>query len=111
MKRCNFEIEAFFGVPFDCEDWYNSMTVELTDEQFDRYCDALRKWKTTDEWKNWDIENGDDYFIRRDLPDIWQLLQEELAPVIWDERINDYLDQVNIYTANEIYESVDGEAK
>lgn len=60
------------------------------------------------EWKNWDIENGDDYFIHRDLPDIWQLLQEELAkvaPVIWDERIKDYFDQVNIYTSNEIYES------
>ena len=34
-----------------------------------------------------------------------------VVPVIWDERINDYLDQVNIYTANEIYESVDGETK
>lgn len=33
------------------------------------------------EWKNWDIENGDDYFIHRGLPDIWQLLQEELAKV------------------------------
>ena len=63
------------------------------------------------EWKNWDIENGDDYFIHRDLPDVWQLLQEELAkvaPVIWDERIKDYFDQVNIYTSNEIYESVNG---
>ena len=63
------------------------------------------------EWKNWDIENGDDYFIHRDLQDIWQLLQEELAkvdPVIWDERIKDCLDQVNIYTSNEIYESVNG---
>ena len=42
------------------------------------------------------------------------LIQEQLAkvaPVIWDERINDYLDQVNIYTAKEIYESVDGETK
>ena len=41
MKRCNFEIEAFF-VPFDYENWYETMTVELTDEQFNRYCDALR---------------------------------------------------------------------
>lgn len=112
MKMCNFEIEAFFGLPFDYENWYETMTVELTDEQFDHYCDALRRWKTTEEWKNSDIEDGDDYFIHRDLPDIWQLLQEQLAkvaPVIWDERINDYLDQVNIYTANEIYESVDRE--
>lgn len=42
MKRCNFEIEASFGLPFDYENWYETMTVELTDEQFNRYCDALR---------------------------------------------------------------------
>ncbi len=38
-------------------------------------------WLMSSEWKNWDIENGDDYFIHRGLPDIWQLLQEELAKV------------------------------
>ena len=76
MKMCSFEIETFFRVPFDYENWYETMTVELTDEQFNRYCDALRRWEVTDEWKNWDIENGDDYFIHRDLPDIWQLLVE-----------------------------------
>lgn len=32
----------------------------------------------------------------------------KVAPVIWDERIKDCLDQVNIYTSNEIYESVNG---
>ena len=48
--------------------------LELTDEQFNRYCDALRRWEATDEWKNWDIEI--DYFIHRDLQDIWQLLVE-----------------------------------
>ena len=41
------------------------MIVELTDEQFDRYCEALRRWKATDEWKNWNDENGHDYFIKR----------------------------------------------
>ena len=76
MKRCSFEIETFFRVPFDYENEYESIMLELTDEQFNRYCDALRRWEATDEWKNWDIENGDDYFIHRDLPDIWQLLVE-----------------------------------
>ena len=76
MKRCSFEIETFFRVPFDYENEYESIMLELTDEQFNRYCDALRWWEATDEWKNWDIENGDDYFIHRDLPDIWQLLVE-----------------------------------
>ena len=74
MKMCSFEIETFFRVPFDYENEYESIMLELTDEQFNRYCDALRRWEATDEWKNWDIEN--DYFIHRDLPDIWQLLVE-----------------------------------
>ena len=74
MKRCSFEIETFFRVPFDYENEYESIMLELTDEQFNRYCDALRRWEATDEWKNWDIEI--DYFIHRDLPDIWQLLVE-----------------------------------
>lgn len=34
MKKCNFEIEASFGLPFDYENWYETMMVELTDEQF-----------------------------------------------------------------------------
>lgn len=61
---------------------------------------------------HWNDENGDDYFIKRDLPDIWALLTKRLAqiaPIIWDKRIIDYLDQVNIYTADEIFESVYGE--
>lgn len=109
MKKCKFDIEAFFGIPFDYENWYESMIVELTDEQFDRYCEALRRWQATDEWKNWNDENGHDNFIKMDLPDIWQLLQKllaKVAPVIWDERIIGYLDQINVYTADEIYESI-----
>ena len=31
MKMCSFEIETFFRVPFDYENWYETMTVELTD--------------------------------------------------------------------------------
>ena len=111
MKKCKFDIEALWGLPFYYENWFESMTVELTDEQFNRYCEAFRHWKTTDEWKNWNDENGHDYFIRRDLPDIWLLLQKHLAkvaPVIWDERIIDYLGQINVYTADEIYENVRG---
>ena len=109
MKKCTFNIEAFFGVPFDYENWYESIMIELTDLQFNRYCDALRQWETTDEWNNWNDENGHDYFIKRDLPDIWLLLKEKiaiLAPTIWDERITDYLGQINVYTADEIYERI-----
>ena len=32
MKMCSFEIETFFRVPFDYENWYETMTVcSLTD--------------------------------------------------------------------------------
>lgn len=109
MKHCNFAVEAVFGIPMDYENWYDHMLVELTDEQFDRYCETLSLWRFTDEWKNWDDENGEDFFIKRDLPDIYDLIRKKLveqAPKIWDERIVDYLDQVNIYTADEIWDVV-----
>lgn len=32
MKRCSFEIETFFRVPFLVENEYESMMLELTDE-------------------------------------------------------------------------------
>lgn len=110
MKECNFGIEASFGIPFNYENGYESMTIELTDEQFERYCHALGHWRTTEEWRSRNDDNGHDYFIKRDLPDIWSLLRDKLAqvaPLIWDGRINDYLDQINIYTADEIWEGCD----
>lgn len=100
-----------FGVPFHYENWYEHMTIELTDEQFNRYCETLKRWKSSEEWKKWNSDNGEDFFIKRDLPDIYALLKENLirvAPIIWDERINDYLGQINIYTADEIWHKVNG---
>lgn len=108
MKKCNVNIEAFFGIPFDYENWYEDMEIELTDEQFERYRKMLEKWKQSDEWKKWDMENGEDFFIHRDLPDIYQIIQSRLqvyAPQVWDERIIPYLDQINIFTSNEMWES------
>ena len=108
MKKCNVNIEAFFGIPFSYENWYEDMEIELTDEQFERYLKMLEKWKQSDEWKKWDMENGEDFFIHRDLPDIYQIIQSRLqvyAPQVWDERIIPYLDQINIFTSNEMWES------
>ena len=106
MKKCFFAVEAFFGIPVDYDNWYEHIEVELTDEQFTRYCETLKRWESTEEWAKWDRENGEDFFIKRDLPDIYALVWaklEEQAPKIWDERIVDYLDQINIYTADEIW--------
>jgi hypothetical protein len=55
------------------------------------------------------MENGENFFIKRDLPDVYTLVWDKLveqAPLIWDERIVDYLDQVNIYTPEEIWDAV-----
>lgn len=111
MRKCNFAIEAVYGVPFRYENWYEHMCVALTDEQFERYCETAARWSTSKEWKNWNSDNGEDFFIRRDLPDIYAVIKQELiriAPIIWDERINDYLGQINIYTADEIWYAVNG---
>lgn len=106
MKKCSFAVEAFLGIPIDYENWFEHIIVELSDEQFARYCETLEYWNTTEEWLDWDSANGDSYFIKRDLPDIYVLVWEQLvnqAPKIWDERVINYLDQVNIYTADEIW--------
>ena len=110
MKECNFAVEACYGIPIHYDNWYEHLTVMLSDEQFERYCNQLKLWMETDEWKKWNDENGEDFFIHRDLPDIFEVIMDTLkkqAPLIWDERINNYLDQINIFTADEIWAVVD----
>lgn len=114
MKKCSFAVEAFLGIPIDYENWFEHIIVELTDEQFTLYYETLKHWETTDEWKNWDSANGDNFFIKRDLPEIYTLIWEQLikeAPKIWDERVINYLDQINIYTADEIWHAAQIENK
>lgn len=51
-------------------------------------------------------DNGEDFFIKRDLPDIYDKVMKkvtEQVPKIWDERIMNYIDQINLITADEIY--------
>lgn len=74
MKKCIFKIEAFFCIPIDYENWFEDMEVELTEAQFDRYCETLERWHASDDYKKWNNENGEDYFIKRDLPDIYQII-------------------------------------
>lgn len=104
--RCNFGLEACPGIPIHYDNWWEHVAVDLTEEQFARYCDTLKHWQSTDEWKNKNDEDGDDFFIKRDLPDIYDMIMKAVmaqAPKIWDDRILDYIDQLNIITADEIY--------
>lgn len=48
MKKCSFAVEAFFGIPVDYDNWYEHIEVELTDEQFTRYCETLKRWESTE---------------------------------------------------------------
>lgn len=103
---CNFALEACYGIPIHYDNWYEHIAVDLTEEQFERYCETLKHWRMTDEWKNWNSDNGEDFFIKRDLPDIYDMVMKkviEQAPKIWDERIMNYIDQLNLITADEIY--------
>ena len=109
MITCHFAIEARYGIPIRFDNWYEHIAVDLTEEQFERYCETLKYWRTTDEWNQWNEENGEDFFIKRDLPDIYDLVMKKIiehAPKIWDERIMNYIDQLNIFTADEIYNKV-----
>ena len=51
MISCNFALEACYGIPIHYDNWYEHITVDLTEEQFERYCKTLKRWRTTDEWK------------------------------------------------------------
>ena len=102
----NFAIEACYGIPIHYDNWYEHVAVDLTEEQFERYCETLKHWRTTDEWNNWNKDNGEDFFIKRDLSDIYEMVMKkviEQAPNLWDDRIMNYIDQLNIITADEIY--------
>lgn len=106
MVKCNFYVEACLGIPIIYENWWEELEVELTDEQFSRYCNTLYIWNKDIKFKNNNEDNGHDFFIKRDLPDIYTLIWNRInvmASQIWDERIIDYLDQINIFTADEIY--------
>lgn len=107
MIKCKFFVEACLGMPMIYENWWEELEVELTEEQFSRYADVLYKWCHSSEFKEWNDDNGHDFFIKRDLSDIYDIIWtrlKEMAPQIWDERINDYLGQINIFTADEIYD-------
>ena len=74
----DFTIEACNGIPIHYDNWYEHVAVDLTEEQFERYCVTLKYWRTTDEWNNWNTDNGEDFFIKRDLPDIYEMVMKKV---------------------------------
>ena len=81
--------------------------MELTDEQFDRLCKAHKSWIKNEGYLKRDCLEDDEYFIHRDLPDIWEKFRAEIAeraPKIWDEGIIPYLPEMDLYIPDEAYE-------
>ena len=110
--RCNFIIKVCFGKFINSVNWQQTVTVDLTEVQFDHYCDTLKTWLSTDEWKNRKVENGENSFIKRDLPDIYGLIKTKVLekfPSIWEYKDWLYFDQIHIFTANEICSKVKAE--
>ncbi len=91
------------------EDWFHEFPMELTDNQFERLCKALKGWIENEGFFQRGAWEDDGSLIRRDLPDIWEQYEEELAeraPVIWDKGVNQYLHSVDLFLPEEAYEEV-----
>ena len=106
-KKYHFHFETFhLPSPYD-DEWFQNFEMELTDEQFDRLCKAHRKWIDNENFIGRDCLQDDEYFIHRDLQDIWELLRtriNELAINIWGEGIREHLDQIDMYIPEEAWE-------
>ena len=106
-KKYHFHFETFHLPPPYDDEWYQKFEMELTDEQFDRLCKAHRKWIDNENFIGRDCLQDDEYYIHRDLPDIWELLRtkiNELALQIWGEGIREYLDQTDMYIPDEAWD-------
>ena len=106
-KLYHFHFESFHLPPPYDDEWFQEFEMELTDEQFERICKAHRSWIDNEHFKERDCLLDDEFFIKRDLPDIWAMLRakiNELALQLWGEGIREHLDQLDMYIPEEAWE-------
>jgi hypothetical protein len=106
MSLYNFKIDVIHCQP-DYDNWYEDLPVELSDAEFHALCNAQKKWRTTDEWKNRHCDMDEEYFINKYCPEILLKVRKTLlvkAIDIWDERIIPNLDQADIYVPEEVWD-------
>ena len=106
-KTYHFHFESFHLPPPYDEEWFQEFEMELTDEQFDRICKAHRSWIDNEHFRERDCLLDDEFFIKRDLPDIWAMLRakiNELALQIWGDGIREHLDNLDMYIPEEAWE-------
>lgn len=109
MSRYNFKIDISH-CPYDYEDWYEDLPVELSGEEFESLCHAQRIWRETEEWKNRHSDMDEEFFLQKYCPEILQkvrlaLLKEAVG--IWDEKIIPHLDQADIYVPDDVWDAND----
>ena len=84
------------------DDW-DSISVELSDEEFSDLIKARKTWYS--ELKKSDLVDDDEYFLHKYVPNIHQKIRKALyeqAPSIWGEKIMPKLHNVDIYLPDDI---------
>ena len=107
MSLYNFKIDVIHCQP-DYDDWYEDLPVQLSDVEFHALCNAQKKWRETDEWKNRHCDMDEEFFLRKYCPEILHKVRQTLlveAVNLWDERIIPRLDQADIYVPDEVWEA------
>lgn len=106
---CKFQIDTIHlpSKIYEMFDYWVGIDVELTKEEVCELIRARHEWMKSDEWKQWDSANDEEYFIRKHAPKIHAKVRkalEEQAPSIWGEIIMPELYNVDIYYPDDLDE-------
>lgn len=111
-----FHLETFWMVPpydddgdDDNEDsgWYREFPVLLTEEQFERMRKTHAEWLKTDDYKKLSDLDDESLYLMKCVPDIYEIVMEEIkkrVPIMWNEGIIPYIDQIGIFVPEEVWE-------
>lgn len=92
------EIDGMF------DDWI-PINVELSEQEVRELLRARNAWFASEEFKKWDVDNDEEYFLIKYVPTIHAKVRkalEEQAPSIWGEKIIPELSNVDIYCPEEL---------
>lgn len=81
------------------------INVELSEQEVRELLRARNAWFASKEFKKWDVDNDEEYFLIKYVPTIHTKVRkalEEQAPSIWGEKIIPELSNVDIYCPEEL---------
>lgn len=105
MKVYNFKIDAYH-IPIDYKNWEETLSVELTDNEFKALCKVHKKCMKTGEWYRIFPEVDEEYLLKKYCPKILNKVRQTLskkAYQIWDDRIIPHIDKIGIYIPEEVW--------